>query len=423
MLLKGARVVNPSDNLDKTLDIRIENEIINEISPSIVPKEGEKVYDYSNKVITPGLIDMHCHLREPGFASKETIKTGIESALNGGYTAICPMANTNPAVDNLMTLSYVIDKAKAASQIGFYPICALTKGLEGKKLVNVSELIDNGAIAFSDDGKPVEDMKLLSFALEYIGSQNSLVISHSEDSSLARGGSINESYISSKLGLKGISVMAESVAVARELEIVRHLNSRYHFAHISTKRALELIRQAKKEGLKVTCETAPHYFSLAQEDMIAYDSRFKVNPPIRSKEDLAAIVEALQDGTIDVIATDHAPHTVEEKNLPIQTAPMGIAGFETALGLTLTNLVHTNKLSLIKTIEKLTVKPSEILNLKEQGSIEAGKKANLTIIDLDLEWVVDASKFKSKCRISPFDGQKLKGKAIATVINGTLNII
>lgn len=423
MLLKNARVINPVNSLDDILDIRIENEIIKELSKNLTSYENEEVFDFTGKVITPGLVDMHCHLREPGFTSKETVKTGIESALNGGYTAICPMANTNPVVDNLMTLKYILDKSKKARKIGFYPICALTKNLEGNQIVNISELKDNGAIAFSDDGKPVEDMKLLSVALEYVESQDLIVISHSEDSSLAKNGVINESYISSKLGLKGISTLAESVAVARELEVVRHLNTRYHFAHVSTKRAVELIRQAKKEGLKVTCETAPHYFSLTQDDMIPFDARYKVNPPLRTKEDFSAIVDGLKDGTIDVIATDHAPHTVEEKKLPIQNAPMGIAGFETSLGLTLTNLVHSNKLSLIKAVEKLTSAPSKILNLKNQGSIEVGRKANLTIIDLNMEWTVDASKFKSKCRISPFDKQKLKGKAIATVVDGTLNII
>ncbi len=423
MLLKNGRVINPANKVDAELDIRIDDGIIVQIEKNLTPKTGEEVFDCFGKVIAPGLVDIHCHLREPGFTAKETIKTGIESAFNGGYTAICPMANTNPVVDNLMTLTYVLDKAKENQKVIIYPICALTKDLDGKSIVNMSELKDNGAVAFSDDGKPVEDMKLLSLALEYAESLGSLVISHSEDSSLAKNGVINESIVSSRQGLKGISTLAESVAVARELEVVRHYNTRYHFAHISTARSVELIRQAKKEGLKVTCETAPHYFSLTQDDIVPFDARFKMNPPLRSKEDLSEIIKGLQDGTIDIIATDHAPHTVDEKQSPIQKAPMGIAGFETALGLTLTNLVHTGNLSLMQALEKLTHSPSLLLNLEDQGNIKINSIANLSIIDINEEWEVNASEFKSKCRISPFDKIKLKGRAVATVANGRLNVI
>lgn len=420
MLLKNAKMVNPKTNFEGIIDIRITNGIVEEISKNLVPKQDEECIDLTGKIVTPGLIDMHCHLREPGFNAKETIKTGIASAINGGYTAICPMANTNPQVDNATTLTYTISKAKEESEIGFYPICAVTKGLENEKIVNVSELIDHGAIAFSDDGKPVENMHLLREALKYINSHNAIIISHSEDSSLANGGVMNEGKVATRLGLKGIPDITESLAVARELEVVRSVNGRYHFAHISTKRSIELIRQAKKDGLKITAETAPHYFCLTEDDMVEYDAKYKVNPPLRTKEDLEAVIEGLQDGTIDVIATDHAPHTVHEKQLPIQNAPMGIAGFETALALTLTYLVHTGKLTLSEAMKKLTSAPAEILNLQTQGSIEVGKPANMTVIDLDKEWTVDASKFKSKCRISPFDRFNLKGKAIMTIINGKL---
>ena len=419
MLLKNARIINPKTNLDKISDIRIKDGIIKEIGINLIA-ENEEIIDLTGKVITPGFIDMHCHLREPGYEAKETIKTGIASAIEGGYTAICPMANTNPFVDNAATLTYTINKAKEISEIGFYPICAVSKGLENEKTVNVSELIDNGAIAFSNDGKPVENMHLLREALKYINSHGYIIISHSEDSSLAANGVINEGKISERLGLKGIPSITESLAVARELEIVRDTNGRYHFAHISTKRSVELIRQAKKDGLKVTAETAPHYFSMTEDDIKDYDARYKVNPPLRTKEDLEAVIEGLQDGTIDVIATDHAPHTVHEKLLPIQNAPMGIAGFETSLGLIITNLVNTGKLTLIDAINKLTYAPSQILNLKNQGNIDVGEQANLTVIDLNEEWVVDASKFKLKCRISPFDGFKLKGKVKKTIIKGKI---
>ena len=417
MLLKNAHIINPADNLNELSDIRVENGMVAEISKNLFPLVDEEVIDLSGKVITPGLVDMHCHLREPGFESKETIKTGIQSALAGGYTAICPMANTSPVVDNLITLKYTFDRAQEADEIGFYPICALSVGLKGQNLVNMSELKDNGAVAFSDDGKPLENLKLYSVALEYADSLGALIISHSEDSSLASGGVINEGAASTRLGLQGISDLAESVAVARELEVLRYSGGKLHFAHISTKRSIELIRQAKKDGLNVTCETAPHYFSLCDEDIKTFEAKFKMNPPLRSREDKEAVIEGLQDGTIDVIATDHAPHTLEEKLMPIQKAPMGIVGFETSLALCITNLVDGGYLTLSQVIEKLSLNPSRILNIK-QGNIKIGEPANLTVVDPDVEWIVDASKFKSKCKISPFDGKKLRGRVLAVVVNG-----
>lgn len=417
MLLKNAHIINPADNFNELSDIRIENGVVTEISKDLFHLVDEEVIDLSEKVITPGLVDMHCHLREPGFESKETIKTGIQSALAGGYTAICPMANTSPAVDNLMTLKYTFDRAKEADEIGFYPICAVSIGLQGQNLVNMSELKDNGAVAFSDDGRPLENLKLYRVALEYADSLGALIISHSEDSSLATGGVINEGATSTRLGLQGISDLAESVAVARELEVLRYSGGKLHFAHISTKRSIELIRQAKKDGLSVTCETAPHYFSLSDEDIKTFEAKFKMNPPLRSREDKEAVIEGLQDGTIDVIATDHAPHTLEEKLMPIQKAPMGIVGFETSLGLCITNLVDRGYLTLSQVIEKLSLNPARILNIK-QGNIKIGESANLTVIDPDVEWIVDAAKFKSKCKISPFDGKNLRGRALAVVVNG-----
>lgn len=394
MILKNARVISPADKIDDILDIKIENGIIVEIEKNI---QGEG-FDCTGKIITPGLIDMHCHLREPGFEYKETIQTGIESALNGGYTAICPMANTNPTVDNVETLKYAMDKS---SKIGFYPVCAITKGLKGEEITDFTALKKAGAIAFSDDGRPLENMVIFKEAL----SKGELIMSHAEDSKLLT------------------DPLSEALAVARELEILRYTNGRLHFAHISTKRAIELIRQAKKDGLNVTCETAPHYFTFTKEDETE-NGRFKMNPPLRTQEDLNAVIKGLKDGTIDCIATDHAPHSLEEKTKPFAQSPFGIVGFETAFGVTYTKLVETKHLTLSQAIEKLSVNPAKILNLDNQndgqGKIKIGNKANLAIFNLHDTYKVCVEDFKTKCKISPFETMELKGKAIAVIASGEI---
>jgi len=393
MILKNARVISPANGIDDILDIKIQNELVVEMSKNIV---GDGI-DFSGMIITPGLVDLHCHLREPGFEHKETIKTGIESALNGGFTGICPMANTKPVVDNVEILNYTLQKALG---IGFYPICAITKGLNGEELTDFETLKSAGAIAFSDDGKPLENMVLLKKALL----SNELIISHAEDSKLLE------------------DPLSEAVAVARELEILRAVGGKLHFAHISTKRAIELIRQAKRDGLKVTCETAPHYFSFTKNDETE-NGKFKMNPPLRTKEDFKAVIKGLKDGTIDCIATDHAPHSLEEKNKPFAEAPFGIVGFETALGATFTNLVEKGHLDINQAIEKLSVNPAKILGLKGQGQIEIGQKANLTVINPNITYKVNAKDFKTKCKISPFEGVVFKFKAVAVVVNGEIKEI
>ena len=393
VILKNARVISPANNIDDILDIKIQDGVIVEMSHNM----QESGIDYSGMLITPGLVDMHCHLREPGFEYKETIETGIESALNGGFTAICPMANTKPVVDNKDVLNYTIQRA---SGIGFYPICAITKGLDGEELVDFEGLKSAGAVAFSDDGKPLENMALFKKALL----SNELIISHAEDSSLKE------------------KPLSEAVAVARELELLRYTEGRLHFAHISTARAIKIIRQAKKDGLKVTCETAPHYFTFTKDNETA-DGTFKMNPPLRSQNDLIAVIEGLKDGTIDCIATDHAPHSLTEKTNVFAQAPFGIVGFETALGATFTNLVEKGHLSLSQAIEKLSANPAKILELKDQGKIAVGQKANLTIIDPNMTYTVKAKDFKTMCKISPFEGAVFKFKAIAVVINGEIKKI
>lgn len=391
MILKNARIISPKNNIDGVFDIETKDRIILKIG-----KIDSCGIDLTGKIVAPGFIDMHCHLREPGFEYKETIETGVESALAGGYTAICPMANTHPKVDSIETLKYTIDKANG---IGFFPFAALSKKFEGKELTDFEALLEAGAIGFSDDGVPVINMKLLEEALK----KKVLISSHSED-----------------YGYKDMPE-SEYLTVKKELDVVKKLGARYHFAHISTKESIELIRQAKKEGLKVTCETAPHYFVFDKSMVNPENGIYKVNPPLREKADIEAVIEGLKDGTIDAIATDHAPHLIEEKLKPFGKSPYGFTGFETAIGLTFTYL--KDYLSFSEIISKFTVNPAKILKLEDYGTIEEGKKANLTIIDPDFEWVVKAQDFKSKCKISPFEGMKLKGKPVATVIEGKYNEI
>ncbi len=393
MILKGARVISPSDNLDDVLDIEIENGIIKKIAQKI---EGDDIIDCSGNIITPAFVEMHCHLREPGFEYKETIESGVEAAIAGGFSAICPMANTNPINDDAETLKFIQDKAALIGKIEICPISAVTKNFEGKELTDIKGLKKQGAIAFSDDGKPVENLKLLKEALL----TGELIISHAEDSTLLT------------------EAVSEAVSVARELEILRAVGGRLHFAHISTKRAIELIRQAKADGLNVTCETAPHYFWFTKENVTA-DGRFKMNPPLRTKEDAKALIEALKDGTIDCIATDHAPHSIEEKTKPFSESPFGIVGLETALGATL-KLVETGDLSLNQVIEKLSTNPAKILGLKNQGNIKEKNVANLAILNLDRTYKVKAEDFKSKCKITPFEGKKFMGKVVGLVAKGKM---
>lgn len=383
MILRNARIISPADKLDDVLDIKIENGIITEISKNI-QVEG---IDFSGKVIIPGLVEMHCHLREPGFEYKETIETGSIAAQNGGYVAICPMANTNPVNDNIETLKYILERAAHTGKTKVFPVCAATKGLNGEELADIKALKKAGAIAFSDDGKPFTNMELFKKALL----SSELIISHAED---------------------------EANEVKEELKVLSEVGGRLHFAHISTKESVELIREAKKQGLKVTCETAPHYFTFTKED-ITDDGQFKMNPTLATREDLEAIIKGLQDDTIDCIATDHAPHSLEEKQKTFKEAPFGVIGFETALGASL-KLVQQGYLTFNQVIEKLSVNPAKILGLQDFGCIKVGQKANLAVIIPDCSYTVNKNEFKSKCKSSPFEGMKLTGISIATVLEGKL---
>jgi len=385
IILKNA--FNLAEN--KYFDIKIDNGIIVEISDNI---QGNGI-DLNGQILSRGLIDMHCHLREPGFEDKETIEIGIASAINGGYCAICPMANTQPVNDNFETLKYIQNKAK---NYNILPICATTKNLEGLELTNIKELKQNGAIAFSNDGKPVDNQNVLKEALK----TNELIISHAEI-----------------LNLNG-NAESEYKAVERELNTLKKTCGKYHFAHISTKESIDLIRKAKEQGLNVTCETAPHYFVLIKNEENYFNPIFKVNPPLRTEEDRLAIIEGLKDGTIDAIATDHAPHTFLEKAQSYTKAPMGIAGFETSLALALTYLKGYMDIKTI--LNKFTCNPAKILNIPKFGAIEIGQKANLTVINPNYEWIIKGKNFKSKCKFTPFENYQVKGKATMTIINGEI---
>ena len=392
-ILKNARVVSPENGIDEIFDIGIKGGIVTAIGKTLA---GRRIIDMSGKIIMPAFVEMHCHLREPGY--EETGETGVYSAIAGGYAAVCPMANTNPVNDNIETLKFI---RNASDKIGIFPICAVTKGLSSCEIVDFKLLKEAGAIAFSNDGKPLEDMDLLKKVLLKAKAEDVLIISHAEDTKYVP--EQNESEFS---------------AVLRELDAVRETDARYHFAHISTAESLGLIHEAKQEGWNVTCESAPHYFTLSKDDIIDNHARFKMNPPLRSEADKEAVIEGFLDGTIDVVATDHAPHTIEEKNLPFEQAPMGIVGFETAFSLAFECFVKTNLLTLNSIVKKFSSNPAKILGLKEFGGIEIGQNANLAIFDPDFEWTVEAAKFRSKCKISPFEGRKLKGKIIATIANG-----
>ncbi len=385
MILKNAFIPDKND----TFDIKIENGVIVDIDKNI---EGKSI-DLEGKILSRGLIDMHCHLREPGYEYKETIETGINSAIHGGYTGICPMANTNPVCDNFEVLKFILKKANGYN---LFPICATTENLDGNKLSQIKELKNSGAIAFSNDGKPISNRQILNDAIK----TNELIISHAEI-----------------MELNG-TPESEYRAVEQEIETLRKTGGKYHFAHISTKESVELIRQAKKEGLNLTCETAPHYISLTRSNETDNNTIFKVNPPLREEADRLAVIEGLKDGSIDVIATDHAPHSREEKNKPYNQAPMGIAGFETALGIALTYL--SNDLSIEEILKKFTVYPAKILGIPEFGEIKIGNRANMTVIDKNLEWIVRGSEFKSKCKFTPFEGIKLNGKPVMTIVNGVI---
>jgi dihydroorotase len=402
--------------VDEKLDILVSDGKIAKLGkPGSISGNGVEVIDAAGKLLVPGLIDMHVHLREPGFEYKETIATGTAAAKAGGFTSVCCMPNTNPVNDNRSVTDFICAQAKDAGA-NVYPIAAITKGSKGEELTEMAELHAAGCRAISDDGKPVMNAAMMRRAMEYSRIFDLLVISHCEDSSLSGKGVMNEGTVSTELGLRGIPRAAEDVMTGRDISLAELTGCRLHIAHVSTSGSVELIRAAKARGVKVTSETCPHYFTLTDEAVRGYNTMAKMNPPLRTAEDVAAIKKALQDGTIDVIATDHAPHAMDEKSGEFDYAPFGIVGLETALGLAL-KLVSEKVITVADAITKLSLNPARLMKLN-RGTLSVGADADITIIDPDLEWTVDASKFRSKSKNTPFNGWKLKGKAIQTLVQG-----
>ncbi|MEG6617104.1 dihydroorotase [Peptococcaceae bacterium 1198_IL3148] len=418
LLIKGGNLVNTEKLTIEKADVLINDGVITAISEQL-PINGAEVIEAADKLVCPGLIDMHVHLREPGFEAKETIATGTRAAAMGGFTAVACMPNTNPIVDNAAVVRSILELVRAEGVVKVYPIAAITKGSKGAEITEMGDLKEAGAIALSDDGQPVSDSGVMRRGMQYAHMLGLPVISHSEDKSLAAEGAMHEGYYSTVLGLKGIPAAAEEVMVARDILLAENTGCRLHLAHISTAGSVELVRQAKRRGVKVTCEVTPHHFTLTDADVVGYNTATKVNPPLRTAADVAAVKEGLADGTIDVIATDHAPHTAEEKAVEYQYAPFGLVGLETAVGLVFTELVAPGVLTAAQAIAKLSCMPAAVLAVPG-GKLAVGERADITIIDPERKEKVDPTGFASKSKNSPFVGRVLKGLPVVTMVNGKI---
>jgi dihydroorotase len=423
ILLHNGRVISPETNTDTELDVLILDGVIADVGRSLTTKKSVETLDLRGKMVLPGFLDMHVHLREPGYEHKETIETGCAAAAAGGFTGVCCMPNTNPPIDNESVVRFVKRQASATMDglVDVFPIAAITKGRDGKELAPIGELHDAGAVAFSDDGSPVASAEVMRRALEYVRMFDAPIIQHAEELSITKGGAMNEGIVSTSIGMPPMPPIAEELIVARDIALVEYIGGRYHVAHVSTAGSLELIRRAKAKGLQVTCEAAPHHFTLTEEAVRGFDTNTKMNPPLRTRDDVEALKAGLRDGTIDAIASDHAPHSIDEKQVEFTSAPFGVIGLETAVGLAITELVAASILSWSQLVEKFSVNPRRLLQLPIP-KIQPEEKANLTFIDPELRWIVDVSKFKSKSRNSPFHGRRLTGKALGIINNGILHL-
>ncbi|MGZ8394704.1 MAG: dihydroorotase [Nitrospira sp.] len=415
ILIQGGHVIDPG-RFNGLADVLIEDGNISAVGPTLVAPAGATVIRAAGQLVLPGFVDLHVHFREPGFEYKETIQSGTAAAVAGGFTTVCAMPNTNPVNDNQSVTEFMIDRARAAGNAHLYPIGAITKGSEGKELAEIGDLRRAGCVAISDDGKPVMNSLVMRRAMEYARAFDVPVVDHCEDLHLSEGGCMNEGLLSTELGLPGIPSAAEDVMVARNVSLAELTGARLHLAHISTAGSVRMVREAKSRGLKVTAEACPHHFTLTEELTRGYNTHAKMNPPLRTWQDVQAIKEGLRDGTIDVIATDHAPHATQEKQQEFTEAPFGIVGLETALSLTLA-LVEEGVLTIESAVEKLATAPAKAFSLNA-GTLAVGAPADVAIVDQHMQWVVDPSRFRSKSRNTPFAGWKVKGRVTTTIVAG-----
>ena len=418
LLIQGGRVLSPEDGLDGALDVLVEDGVIRAIGPDLTARADETL-DARGQVVAPGLIDIHVHLREPGGEVSETLESGLQAAVAGGFTAVCPMPNTKPIIDRPEMVRAQIDKARQLGLARVFPIAAVSMGSQGESLVDMAALVAAGAVAFSDDGRPVKTAGLMRRALEQAKSLAVPIIDHCEDPSLSTSGVVNEGPVAKRLNLRGIPNSSEDVCVARDLIVAEATGAHLHVAHLSTARAMEMVRVGKRRGIRVTCEVTPHHYTLTDEAVLEHGTRAKMNPPLRSRQDLEAVLEGIADGTVDALVTDHAPHAPELKAKPLPEAPFGVIGLETALGLALTHLVHTGRISLAHLVVLMSTNPARLIN-QPLGRLIVGGAADVTVFDPNLEWTYQAAEGRSKSRNSPFDGWKLQGAPTATIVAGRI---
>jgi len=418
LLIKNGRVINPATQFDAMADVLVEDGKIKQIGDNLAA-DGAEVYDATGKVVTPGLVDLHVHFREPGQEAKEDFRSGSEAAAAGGFTTVCTMPNTKPVVDTAALVRSLEKRAEDVAKVHVKIIGAVTKGQQGKELAELGDMMQAGAVAFSDDGHFDPTAKVLLNAYDYLHTFDKVIINHDEETSLVEDGVMNEGHRSAMLGLKGRPTVAEDIAVARDVLLAEYAGARVHVAHISSARAVDIVRQAKKRGVRVTAEVTPQHLTMTDDCVNLFDTSTKINPPLRTQHDCDALLAGLKDGTIDAIVTDHSPHAQEEKDREYIYAPSGFPGLETSLGIMLTDLYHTGELDLPLIISKMSYEPAQVLGLNA-GQLTEGAAADITVIDPELAWTVDDKKFYTRGSHSPFVGRQLKGKAVLTVVDGNI---